>query len=141
MSIIGKALSTIDLIVRRMTRVDLTTTSLRLLVGALVLAAVTQVFAVLGLVDRREAFSPQSLRALRRTRTLVAAFAAFAAFAAYLAVGLVGFWAVVGLMHIALLLAWFVTEVAAVAVLTVLGRVERSFAEALLLRRGVELTV
>ena len=100
-----------------------------------VLAAVTQVFVVLGLIDRGEAFSPQSLRALRRTRGLAAVFAA------YLAVGFVSFWAVLGLMHITLLLAWFVTEVAAVAVLTVLGRVERTFAEALVLRRDVELTV
>ena len=99
-----------------------------------VLAAVGQLLRLLGLVDAGEATSPQALRALRRARLSVAILAA------YLAVGLLGFWAVVGLLHVTLLLAWAVAEVAAVAASTALGRAERACAASLAQRREVQLT-
>jgi NAD/NADP transhydrogenase beta subunit len=111
-------------------------TFLAVLVGlAPVVIAVKRVFEFLSVVESGEAFSTHTVQILRQLRLLVAVFAG------HFAIGLVGFWALSGLMHITLLFAWGVLEVAALFVLTLLALLERLFREALELRQDNELTV
>ena len=111
-------------------------TYLAVIVGLLpVVAAVKIVFDFLAVVDHGEAFSTSTLTILRRLRLLIGAFAG------YFALGLVGFWMLSGLMHISLLFAWGVLEVAALFLFTVVALFERIFRVAMELRHDNELTV
>lgn len=97
--------------------------------------AAKRVLDFLTAVDHGEAFSADTLVILRQLRLLIAVFAA------YFAIGLIGFWTLAGLMHITLLFAWGVLEVAALFLLTVVALFERIFSVALELRQENELTV
>ncbi|MGF1618348.1 MAG: DUF2975 domain-containing protein [Acidimicrobiia bacterium] len=111
-------------------------TYLAVIVGLIpVFVAVKLVLDFLAVVDHGEAFSTNTLHILRRLRLVIGVFAS------YFAVGLIGFWAVTGLMHITLLFAWTVIEVAALFMLTVVALFERIFSVALELRQDNELTV
>lgn len=109
---------------------------LAVLIGLIpVVAAIRAVFAFLAVVDRGEALSTRTVEILRRLRLLVGLFAA------YFVLGLVGFWAVTGMMHASLLFTWFGLEVAALFVFTMVSLLERVFVAALELRQDNELTV
>lgn len=111
-------------------------TYLAVVVGLLpVVAAIKAVFAFLSVIDRGEAFSTRTVEILRHLRLLIGAFAG------YFALGLVGFWAVTGMMHITLVFAWLVLEVAALFLFTMVALLERVFVAALELRQDNELTV
>ena len=97
--------------------------------------AVRSVFALLAVVDRGEAFSGDAVALLRRLEVLIVVFAG------YCALGLVGFWALSGQMHITLLFAWFAVEVAALFFLATAALLVRLFGAALQLRQDDELTV
>jgi hypothetical protein len=61
-------------------------------------------------------------------------------FAGNLVLGIVGFWAATGLMHPTVLFAWFVLEVAALFLFTMVSLLTRIFVVALELREDNELT-
>jgi hypothetical protein len=100
-----------------------------------VVAAIRGLFAFLGAVDDGAAFSPRTVEILRRIKALIGIFAG------YLIVGLVGFWAATGLMHPTIFFAWFVLEVAALFLFTMVALLTRIFVVALELREDNELTV
>lgn len=111
-------------------------TYLAVIVGLIpVVVAVKRVLDFLTVVDHGEAFSMHTLQILRRLRLLIGVFAG------YFTAGLIGFWALSGLMHPSLLFAWFVLEVAALFLFTVVALFERIFRVALELREDNELTV
>src|SRR5665647_776098 len=70
-----------------------------------VVVAVKVVFDLLGVVDQGEAFSPRTVRLMRRLKVL------FGITAAYLVLGLVGvsvaIWSAMGQTHPSILLGWF----------------------------------
>src|SRR5450756_1124122 len=74
-----------------------------------VIVAVKVVFDFLGVVDQGEAFSPQTVRLLRRLKVL------FGITAAYLVLGLGGVWVAawvaLGQTKASMLLGWFAAEV------------------------------
>ena len=100
-----------------------------------VVVAIALVFDFLGVVDRGDAFSIRTVQILERLRMLIGAFAL------YVALGLVGAWAAMRLMHPTLLFGWFMVEVAALFLFTVVALLERIFTDALALRVDHELTV
>lgn len=100
-----------------------------------VAVAIASVFGFLRAVDNGEAFSARAVGILRRLKVLAGVFAA------YYAAGLVGFWAVTGLMHATLLYAWLVLEIGALFLLTAAALFQRLFADAFALRTDSELTV
>jgi Protein of unknown function (DUF2975) len=106
------------------------------LVGLLpVVVAVQVVFALLGVVDQDEAFSPRTVVLLRRLSML------FGLDVGYLVLGLVGVWLALGQMHPSILLGWFAAEVVALFLFTLAALLRRLFAAALELRQENELTV
>jgi hypothetical protein len=100
-----------------------------------VVAAIRSLFDFLGAVEDGAAFSARTVEILRRMRLLIGVFAG------YLVLCLVGFWAATGRMHPTLLFAWFVVEVAALFLFTMVALLERIFVVALELREDNELTV
>jgi hypothetical protein len=100
-----------------------------------VVAAIRSLFAFLGAVDDGAAFSERTAETLRRMRVLIGVFAG------YLILGFVGFWAATGLMHPTIVFAWFVLEVGALFLFTMVALLERIFAVALELREDNERTV
>jgi len=100
-----------------------------------VFLAVNPVFDVLEAVDRGAAFSARTVEILRRLRLLIGVFAG------YLGLGLGGFQAATGLMHPTLVFLWFVVEVAALFLLTLVALLERILVGALERRRDHERTV
>lgn len=100
-----------------------------------VVVAIRSVFTLLRVVDRAEAFSDHAVALLRRLMILIAVFAG------YYTLGLAGFWAVSGLMHISLLMAWFAVEVAALFFFATAALLARLFDAAVQLRQDNELTV
>jgi hypothetical protein len=110
--------------------------SVAVLVGLIPVAwAIKSVFDFLGLVDRGDAFSAHTVRILRRLRLLIGVFAG------YLGLGFVGFMAATGRMHPTLFFLWFMAEVAALFLFTMVALLERIFVVALELREDNELTV
>ena len=110
------------------------------LVGlAPVFVAVKVVFDFLSVVDQGEAFSPQTVRLLRRLKVLLAITAA------YLVLGLGGvsaaIWVAMGQMIPSSLLAWFAAEVVTLFLFTLVALLERIFTDALELRQDNKLTV
>jgi len=103
------------------------------------IVAVKVVFDLLGVVDQGEAFSPRTVRLLRRLKVL------FGIIAAYLVLGLVGVsvatWVAMGQMIPSSLLVWFAGEVVTLFLFTLVALLERLFAAALELRQDNELTV
>jgi hypothetical protein len=103
------------------------------------IVAVKVVFDLLGVVDQGEAFSPRTVRLLRRLKVL------FGITAAYLVLGLVGVsvatWVAMGQMIPSSLLVWFAGEVVTLFLFTLVALLERLFAAALELRQDNELTV
>jgi len=104
-----------------------------------VIVAVKVVFDFLGVVDQGEAFSPQTVRLLRRLKVL------FGITAAYLVLGLGGVWVAawvaLGQTKASMLLGWFAAEVVTLFLFTLVALLERLFAAALELRQDNELTV
>jgi len=104
-----------------------------------VIVAVKVVFDFLGVVDQGEAFSPQTVRLLRRLKVL------FGITAAYLVLGLGGVWVAawvaLGQTKASMLLGWFAAEVVTLFLFTLVALLERRFAAALELRQDNELTV
>lgn len=100
-----------------------------------VVVALGLVLDFLGVVDRGDAFSTRTVQILWRLRVLIGAFGL------YVALGLVGAWAAMRLMHPTLVFLWFMVEVAALFLFTVVAVLERIFADALALRQDNELTV
>jgi hypothetical protein len=106
------------------------------LVGLVPVAwAIRSVFDFLRVVDRGDAFSAPTVRILRRLRLLIGVFAG------YLGLGLVGFMTATGRMHPTLFFLWFMVEVAALFLFTMVALLERIFVVALELREDNELTV
>lgn len=110
------------------------------LVGLIpMIVAVKVVFDFLSVVDHREAFSPLTVRLLRRLKVL------FGVTAAYLTLGLIGVWAAVwvalGQTKGTMLLGWFAAEVVTLFLFTLVALLERLFAAALQLRQDIELTI
>jgi hypothetical protein len=110
------------------------------LVGLIpMIVAVKVVFDFLSVVDHGEAFSPLTVRLLRRLKVL------FGVTAAYLTFGLIGVWAAVwvalGQTKGTMLLGWFAAEVVTLFLFTLVALLERLFAAALQLRLDTELTV
>ena len=103
------------------------------------IVAVKVVLDLLEVVDLGEAFSPRTIRLLRRLKVL------FGITSAYLVLGVVGvsaaLWAAIGQSHPSILLAWFAAEVVALFLFTLAALLERLFAAALELRQDNELTV
>jgi len=103
------------------------------------IVAVKVVLDLLRVVDQGEAFSPRTVRLLRRLKVL------FGITAAYLVVGPAGvsvaIWAAMGQTHPSILLGWFAAEVVALFLFTLAALLERLFAAALELRQDNELTV
>lgn len=97
--------------------------------------AVLAVLRLLRVVDRGEAFSSAAVDLFRRLQVLTAGFAA------WFTLGLVGFWALSGLMHPGLLAAWFVLEVGALFCFVTAALLARLFSAAAQLRLDAELTV
>lgn len=107
-----------------------------MLVGLIpVIVAVKVVFDLLSVVDQGEAFSPRTVRLLRRLKVL------FGITAAYLVLGLTGVWVAMGRTHPSILLGWLAAEVVALFLFTLAALLERLFAAALELRQDNELTV
>ena len=100
-----------------------------------VLMAIRSVFDLLEAVDRSAAVSARTVEILRRLRLLSGVFAGC------LGVGSVGFWVATGLMHPTLVFLWFVAQVAALVLLTMVALLERLLVAALERRRDSELTV
>jgi len=104
-----------------------------------VIVAVKVVFDFLGVVDQGEAFSPQTVRLLRRLKVL------FGITAAYLVLGLGGVWVAawvaLGQTKASMLLGWFAAEVVTLFLFTLVALLERLFSVALELRQDNELTV
>lgn len=110
------------------------------LVGLIpMIVAVKVVFDFLSVVDHGEAFSPLTVRLLRRLKVL------FGVTAAYVTLGLIGVWAAVwvalGQTKGTMLLGWFAAEVVTLFLFTLVALLERLFAAALQLRQDNELTV
>ena len=110
------------------------------LVGlAPVIVAVKVVFDFLSVVDQGEAFSPKTVRLLRRLKVL------FGITAAYLVLGLGGvsaaIWVAMGQIIPSSILAWFAAEVVTLFLFTLVALLERLFAAALEFRQDNELTV
>ena len=103
------------------------------------IVAVKVVFDLLGVVDQGEAFSPRTVRLMRRLKVL------FGITVAYLVLGLVGvsvaIWVAMGQTHPSILLSWFAAEVVALFLFTLAALLEGLFAAALELRQDNELTV
>ena len=104
-----------------------------------VIVAVKVVFDFLSVVDQGEAFSPQTVRLLRRLKVL------FGITAGYLVLGFVGvsaaIWAAMRQLVPSSLLAWLAAEVVTLFLFTLVALLERLFAAALELRQDNELTV
>jgi Protein of unknown function (DUF2975) len=104
-----------------------------------VIVAVKVVFDLFGIVDQGDAFSPRTVRLLRRLKVLVGITAV------YLTLGLVGVWVAVwvamGQAKGYALLPWFAAEVVSLFLFTLVALLERLFAAALELRQDNELTV
>lgn len=92
-------------------------------------------FDFMGLVDRGDAFSSRTMRILRRLRLLIGIFAG------YFVLGLVAFRVTFDQLQPGLVLGWFVMEVTAVFLFTVVALLERLFGAALELRQDHELAV
>ena len=103
------------------------------------IVAVKVVLDLLWVVDQGEAFSPRTVRLLRRLKVL------FGITAAYLVLGLAGvsvaLWVAMGRTHPSILLGWFAAEVVVLFLFTLVALLERLFAAALELRQDNELTV
>jgi len=103
------------------------------------IVAVKVVLDLLGVVDQGEAFSPRTVRLLRRLKVL------FGITAAYLVLGLAGvsvaIWSAMGRTHPSILLGWIAAEVVVLFLFTLVALLERLFAAALELRQDNELTV
>jgi Protein of unknown function (DUF2975) len=103
------------------------------------IVAVKVVRDLLSVVDRGEAFSPRTVRLLRRLKVL------FGITAVYLVLGLAGvsvaIWSAMGQTHPSILLGWFAAEVVVLFLFTLVALLERLFAAALELRQDNELTV
>ena len=84
-----------------------------------VVLASRSVFDLLEAVDRGAAFSARTVEILRRLRLLGGVVAGC------LGLGFVGFWVATGLMHPTLVFLWFVAEVAALFVVTLVALLER----------------
>lgn len=109
---------------------------LAVVVGLLpVVLAVLSVFQLLGVVERGDAFSTAAVALFRRLMVLTAVFAG------YFTVGLVGFWALSGLMHPSLIIAWFALEVAALFCFATAALLAKLFSTAMQLRLDNDLTV
>ena len=103
------------------------------------IVAVKVVLDLLWVVDQGEAFSPRTVRLLRRLKVLLGITAA------YLVLGLAGvsvaIWVAMGQTHPSILLGWFAAEVVVLFLFTLVALLERLFAAALELRQDNELTV
>ena len=100
-----------------------------------VVMAIASVFDLLEAVDRGAAFSARTVEILRRLRLLGGVVAGC------LGVGFVGFWVATGLMHPTLAFLWFVAQVAALVLFTMVALLERILVAALERRRDSALTV
>ena len=100
-----------------------------------VVMASRSVFDLLEAIDRGAAFSSRTVEILGRLRLLSGIVAG------YLGLGFVGFWAATGVMHPTLVFLWFVAEVGALFVVTVVALLERLLVAALERRRAGALTV
>jgi hypothetical protein len=100
-----------------------------------VVLASRSVFDLLEAVDRGAACSARTVEILRRLRLLGGVVAGC------LGLGFVGFWVATGLMHPTLVFLWFVAEVAALFVVTVVALLERLLVAALEPGRDSALTV
>ena len=103
------------------------------------IVAVKVVFDLLSVVDQGEAFSPQTVRRLRRLKALVGITAAYEVLG--LAGGPVATWVAMGQTKAYMLLPWFAAEVVTLFLFTLVALLERLFSAALELRRDNELTV
>ena len=103
-----------------------------------VIVAVKVVFDFLSVVDQGEAFSPRTVRLLRRLKVL------FGITAAYEVLGLVGVWFAVwiamGQTKVYMLLPWFTAEVVTLFLFALVALLERLFAAEVKLRQENELT-
>jgi hypothetical protein len=109
---------------------------LAVLAGLLpVVMAIASVFDLLEAVDRGAASSTRTVEILRRLRLLGGVFAGC------LGLGFVGFWVATGLMHPTLVFLWFVAQVAALVLVTMVALLERLLVAALERRRDSALTV
>lgn len=110
------------------------------LVGlAPVIVAVKVMFELLSVVDQGEAFSPQTVRRLRRLKVLIGITAAYEVLG--LAGVLVAAWVAMGQTNAYMLLPWFAAEVVTLFLFTLVALLERLFSAALELRQDNELTV
>jgi len=100
-----------------------------------VVMGIASVFDFLGAVDDDAAFSDRTIEILRRLRLLTGVVAG------YVCVVFGGFWIAGGLMHPTLVFLWFVAEVAALFLFTMVAVLERIFVAASELRQDSELTV
>lgn len=102
-----------------------------------VIVAVKVVFDFLSVVEQGEAFSPRSVRLLRRLKVL------FAIIAAYEVLGFVGVsvaaWIVMGQTKAYMLLGWLAAEVVTLFFLALVALLERLFATAFKLCQETEL--
>jgi hypothetical protein len=97
-----------------------------------VAAAVKPAFDLLELVDRGAAFSDRSAEVLRRLRLLTGTFAGC------LGLGFVGFQVATGVLHPTLVFIWFVAQVAALFLCTLVALIERLLVAALRRRQDDE---
>jgi len=113
---------------------------LAVLVGLVpMIVAVRVVLDFLSVVDQGEAFSPRTVRLLRRLKVLVGITAAYEVLG--LAGVLVATWVAIGQTKAYMLLPWFAAEVVTLFLFTLVALFERLFAAALELRQDNELTV
>lgn len=104
-----------------------------------VIVAVKVVFELLSVVDQGEAFSPQTVRRLRRLKVLIGITAAYEVLG--LAGVLVAVEVAMGQTNAYMLLPWFAAEVVTLFLFTLVALLERLFSAALELRQDNELTV
>ena len=104
-----------------------------------VIVAVKVVFELLSVVDQGEAFSPQTVRRLRRLKVLIGITAAYEVLG--LAGVLVAVEVAMGQTNAYMLLPWFAAEIVTLFLFTLVALLERLFGAALELRRDNELTV
>ena len=104
-----------------------------------VIVAVRVVFELLSVVDQGEAFSPQTVRRLRRLKVLIGITAAYEVLG--LAGVLVAVEVAMGQTNAYMLLPWFAAEIVTLFLFTLVALLERLFGAALELRRDNELTV
>lgn len=104
-----------------------------------VIVAVKVVFELLSVVDQGEAFSPQTVRRLRRLKVLIGITAAYEVLGP--AGVLVAVEVAMGQTNAYMLLPWFAAEVVTLFLFTLVALLERLFSAALELRQDNELTV